>query len=158
LHRAGFDVTANPQLWLIPPALSVLAAAQVNKHRLDANTLTAIRYLATIVIYVSSTSEIFIRGVGETLWPPMILLGLAVAGALLGIMLRIRAFLYLGTSFTLLALITMVWHSSLAIGMIWPWFAFGIGTGIAILVLFGVFDKKRPEVLLLIDRLRQWEQ
>ena len=38
-----------------------------------------------------------------------------VAGALLGIMLRIRAFLYLGASFTLMALISMVWHAARAI-------------------------------------------
>jgi hypothetical protein len=88
----------------------------------------------------------------------MILAGLAVAGALAGIMLRIRAFLYLGTSFTLLALITMVWHAARAIEHVWPWWAFGIGLGIAILVLFGVFEKNRPEMLALIARLRQWEQ
>jgi hypothetical protein len=153
-----FDLTAYPQLWLIPPALSVLLAAQLNRHRLPAATLAAIRYLATIVIYLSSTSEIFIRGVGTSLWPPMILTGLAVLGALVGITLRIRAFLYLGTSFTVLALITMVAHAAQAIDHVWPWWAFGIGLGIGILVLFGVFEKKRPEMLALVARLRQWEQ
>jgi hypothetical protein len=158
LNDHGLDLTSNPQFWLIPPALSVLAAAQVNKNRLPPATLAAIRYAATIVLYLSSTSEIFIRGVGTSLWPPMILAGLSVAGVMVGIMLRIRAFLYLGTSFTLLALITMVWHAARAIEHVWPWWAFGIGLGIAILVLFGVFEKKRPEMLALITRLRQWEQ
>jgi hypothetical protein len=88
----------------------------------------------------------------------MILASLSVAGALLGIMLRIRAFLYLGTSFTVLALGTMVAHAAQAIDHVWPWWAFGIGLGIALLVLFGIFEKKRPEVLALIGRLRQWEQ
>ena len=158
LHNHGLDLTSNPQFWLIPPALSVLAAAQVNKNRLPPATLAAIRYVATIVLYLSSTSEIFIRGVGTSLWPPMILAGLSVAGAMAGIMLRIRAFLYLGTSFTLLALITMVWHAARAIEHVWPWWAFGIGLGIAILVLFGVFEKNRPEMMALITRLRQWEK
>jgi hypothetical protein len=153
-----FDLTAYPQLWLIPPALSVLLAAQLNRHRLPPQALAAIRYLATIVIYLSSTSEIFIRGVGTSLWPPMILVGLAVFGAMLGIMLRIRAFLYLGTSFTVLALITMVAHAAQAIDHVWPWWAFGIGLGIVILVLFGIFEKKRAEMLALVARLRQWEQ
>jgi hypothetical protein len=158
LNDHGLDLTSNPQFWLIPPALSVLAAAQINKNRLPPATLAAIRYAATIAIYLSSTSEIFIRGVGTSLWPPMILASLSVAGVMVGIMLRIRAFLYLGTSFTLLALITMVWHAARAIEHVWPWWAFGIGLGIAILVLFGVFEKKRPEMLALITRLRQWEQ
>ncbi len=40
---------------------------------------------------------------------------------------------------------------------VWPWWAFGIGSGLAILTLFGIFEKKRPEVLALVHRLRQWE-
>ena len=149
---------ANPQLWLIPPALSVLVAAQVNRHRLTPETLAGIRYAATIVIYVSSTSEVFTRGFEVGLWPPMILLGLAVAGALVGIALRVRAFLYLGSTFTLVALITMVRHAAHSIDHVWPWWVFGIALGVAILILFGVFEKKRPEVMVLIGRLRQWEQ
>jgi hypothetical protein len=157
MFHQQFFFAANPQLWLIPPALSVLIAAQVNRHRLTPQSLAAIRYAAAIVIYVSSTSEIFIRGIGTSLAPPMILMALAVAGALAGIALRVRAFLFLGMSFTLLALVSIVAHAARAIDEIWPWFAFGIGLGVAVLVLLGIFEKKRTEVMLLIARLRQWE-
>jgi hypothetical protein len=125
---------------------------------LNAETLVTMRYGAMMVIYVSSTWELFLRGIGDSLWPPMILAALAVAGALLGIVLQIRAFLYLGSAFVLMAMISMVWHASRAIEHVWPWWAFGIGMGIAILVLFGIFEKQREEVKLLIRRLRQWEQ
>ena len=91
-------------------------------------------------------------GIGDTLWPPMVLLALSLAGALLGIMLRVRAFLYLGASFTLMALITMVWHASAAIDQTWPWWAFGIGAGMALLALFALFEKKRTEMAALIAR------
>ena len=148
---------ANPQLWLIPPALSVLIAAQLNRHRLTAETLAAIRYAATLVIYVSSTSEIFIRGFDAGLIPPMVLLGLAVLGAMAGIALRVRAFLLLGSLFTFLALVTMIRHAAQSINHIWPWWVFGIGLGVSALFLFGLFEKKKPEVMLLIGRLRQWE-
>jgi hypothetical protein len=154
----GLNFAANPQFWLIPPALSALAAAQLNRKRLNPESLAAVRYGSTIVIYLSSTSEIFLRGIGDTLWPPMLLAGLAVAGAMAGIVLRIRAFLYLGTGFTLLALLAMVAHAARAIDHVWPWWAFGIGLGIAILVLFGVFEKNRPQMLALIARLREWER
>ena len=153
-----FDFAAHPQFWLIPPAVSVLIAAQVNRQRLKPEMLTTIRYAATIVIYVSSTSEIFIRGIGDSLWQPMALLVLAVAGALLGIALRVRAFLFLGTAFTVLALVAMVAHAARAIEHVWPWFVLGISLGIGILVLLGIFQKKRDEVLQLIGRLKQWEQ
>jgi hypothetical protein len=148
----------NPQLWLIPPALSALAAAQVNRRRLAPDMLAAIRYAATVVIYVSSTSQLFIDGIGNSLWPPMVLLLLAVIGALLGIALRVRAFLFLGMTFTLLALIGMVAHAARSIDHVWPWWVFGILLGVSILVLFGVFEKKRDEMLSLIGRLRKWEQ
>ena len=158
LHDTNWEFMRHPQLWLIPPAASVLIAAHVNRRRLDPQALAAIRYAATIVIYLSSTSEIFLRGIGNALWPPMVLLALSLAGALLGIMLRIRAFLYLGSGFALMALITMVWHASAAIEQTWPWWLFGIGAGIALLALFALFEKKRTEMTALIAHLRQWEQ
>jgi hypothetical protein len=148
---------ANPQLWLIPPALSVLIAAQLNRRRLPPDALATIRYAASLVIYVSSTSEIMTRGFAVGLWPPMILLALAVAGALVGIALRVRAFLILGSSFTFVALLAMIRHATQSIDHNWPWWVFGITLGVAILFLFGLFEKKRADVVLLIGRLRQWE-
>ena len=153
-----FDFSQRPQFWLIPPAVSVLIAAHVNRRRLDPRLLTAIRYAATIVIYISSTSEIYIHGIGNTVWPPLILLSLSLVGALAGVMFRVRAFLYLGATFTLMALITMVAHAARAIDETWPWWAFGIGLGIAMLALFAWFEKNRAEVQDLVARLRQWEQ
>jgi hypothetical protein len=146
----------HPQFWLIPPALSVLLAAHINRRRLEPQVQTAIRYAATLVIYLSSTSEMFIVGIGQSLWPPMVLALLGLAGAFAGMMLQIRAFLYLGAGFVLLALVSMVAHAAQAIDHVWPWWAFGIGVGLAILVFFGVFEKKRAEVMLLVERLRQW--
>lgn len=149
----------NPQFWLIPPAVSVLVAGHINRHRLSSAQLTAIRYACVLVIYLSSTSEIFIREMGRYLWPPMILAGLSVAGVFLGMMLRIRAFVYLGTSFVMMSIVAMVWHAQKVIfEHSWPWWAFGVSLGICILVLFGVFEKKRPEITQWIEELQQWEK
>ena len=149
----------NPQFWLIPPAASVLIAAQINRRRLTSAQLTAVRYASILVIYLSSTSEIFIRDMGKYLWPPMILAGLSVAGVFLGMILRVRAFIYLGSSFVLLSIVGMVWHAQkMVFQHSWPWWAFGIGLGISILILFGVFEKKRPEITRWIERLQEWEK
>jgi hypothetical protein len=158
LSDTQMDFATNPQLWLIPPALSVLVAAQINRRRLSAEALAAVRYAAMLVIYVSSTSEIITDGFDAGLLPPVILLSLAVVGALAGIALQVRAFLVLGSSFTLVALIAMVRHAAHSFGHGWPWWVFIIAMGVSILVLFGIFEKKRQEVTLLIARLRQWEQ
>lgn len=158
LKHQGVHFADHPQFWLIPPAVAVLLAAQLNRTRLTAEQLTATRYLATIVIYLSSTSEIFLHSAAYDIWPPMILAALSVVGALAGVMLRIRAFLYLGTSFTVMAMISMVCHATQVLEQTWPWWAFGFAVGIALLVLFAVFEKKKEEVKLLIARMRSWEQ
>ena len=116
------------------------------------------RYASILVIYLSSTSEIFIRGVGQSLWPPIVLACLSMAGVFLGIMLRVRAFLYLGSSFVMLSIVSMVWHARVAIDHTWPWWAFGIGSGICILIFFGAFEKKRPEIMRWIEQLQKWEE
>jgi hypothetical protein len=147
----------NPQLWLIPPAASTLVAAQWHRQRLKPQVLTAIRYAATLVIYVSSTSEILIGGFAQGLWQPMLLLGLAVAGALAGIALRVRAFLVLGSAFTMVALLAMVRHAHREIGHVWPWWVFGISLGVMLLVLMGLFEKKRAALQRLARELSQWD-
>ena len=157
MHDSGFNFTQHPQFWLIPPAVSVLAAAQVQQRRLSAEQLAAARYLCMLVIYLSSTSEIFITGIGDSLWQPMALATLAVLGVIAGIVLQVRAFLYLGTSFVFLAMVTMVWHAAQSLHHVWPWWAFGICLGLAILIFFGLFEKKKVEITAFVDRLRQWE-
>lgn len=157
MHDSGFNFTQHPQFWLIPPAVCVLAAAQVQQRRLSAEQLAAARYLCMLVIYLSSTSEIFITGIGDSLWQPMALATLAVLGVIAGIVLQVRAFLYLGTSFVFLAVVTMVWHAAQSLHHVWPWWAFGICLGLAILVFFGLFEKKKVEITAFVDRLRQWE-
>jgi len=157
-HEQGASILTHPQMWFIPPALSVLVAAQLNRQRLAAGQLSGIRYLAVTVIYVSSTGDMFITGVGRNLWLPMLLALLSVAGVFAGILMRVRAFLYLGTSFLMLSLVSMVWHAQRSIGHVWPWWAFGIALGLAILAVFGLFEKKQNEVLLALKQLRQWEK
>ena len=157
-HDNAFRVTEHPQFWLIPPALSLLAAAQINRRSLPDATLAAIRYACILLIYLSSTTEMIIESASQQLWPPMVLAVLALIGAFAGIVMRVRAFLYIGSTFVLLSVVSMVWHAARAIEHVWPWWAFGMATGLFILALFGMFELKRTEVKRLIDRLRQWDR
>ncbi|REJ64717.1 MAG: hypothetical protein DWQ31_20740 [Planctomycetota bacterium] len=155
-HETSWEFLGHPQMWLIPPAVSLLVASQLNRHRLRKEQLTAIRYAAAALIYVSSTSEMLIHGI-ETLWPIMIMGGLAVLGALVGIAFRIRAYLYLGVSFLLVSIVSLVWHTATIAEANWPWWGFGFALGIALLVMFGIFEKKRNDVERVIHGLRQWD-
>lgn len=156
-HVGGWGLVQHPQLWLIPPALSVLAAAYLNRDRLSPAQMTNIRYLSSSTIYLSSTAEIFLHGVAQAPWSPLVLAGLAIAGVFAGIVLRVRAFLFLGTAFLGLSVLTVVWHAAVDLDQTWVWFASGIVVGLAILTLFAYFEKKREDVLRLVGELKQWQ-
>lgn len=158
LHSSpSFGFLQHPQMWLIPPALCVLIAAHLNQRRLSTEQLTSTRYLAAIVIYASSTVEVFINGVGQAPWLPLILAGISILGMLAGILLRIRAFLFLGFSFLLVSMLTMIWHAAVELEMTWVWWVSGIVTGVLIIALFGLFEKKRDDMLKLVEQVGQWE-
>jgi hypothetical protein len=147
----------HPQLWLIPAALSVLAAARVNRESLTQDQMTGIRYASLITIYVSSTADLFVNGVEESPWLSVILAVLSVSGVIAGMILRVRAFLFLGTGFLLLAVLTMIWTASINLGWSWLWYVTGIALGIFIIYAFAMFERKRTLMLNLIDQLKQWK-
>ncbi len=158
LHQSdGLGFFQHPQVWLIPPALCILAAAYINRSRLSAEQMTTVRYIAAIVIYASSTADIFVNGVGEAPWLPLVLAGLSILGIFAGIWVRVQAFLYLGFSFLLIALFTMIWYAAVELHRTWIWWVSGIVTGVLIIVLFGLFEKKRDDILRLAERVKQWE-
>jgi hypothetical protein len=157
LYRlAGWGLLEHPQLWFIPPALCVLVAAYLNRDRLSEQQLTSVRYGAATSIYVTSTADVFLNGVAEAPWLPVILAGLSLAGIFAGILLRVRSFLLLGVGFLVLSLFTIIWYAAVDLEQTWLWSATGIVAGILIIAVFAVFEKKRQEVLRLVDELKQW--
>jgi hypothetical protein len=153
----GYRLYEHPQLWLIPVSLSVLVAARINRDQLTPDQMTMVRYSTLIMIYVSSTADIFINGVRESPWLTMVLAVLSVAGVIAGLMLRVRAFLFLGTAFLLLSVLTMIWTASVNLGWEWLWYVTGIAFGVLIICTFALFERKRNEMLGLVERLKQWQ-
>ena len=132
--------SAHPQCWLIPPALILLAAEHTNRGRLTPELSAGLRYLGISMIYVSSTSDLFIAGLGHSVVLPIVVAMLSLGGILGGILLRIRAFLFLGISFLFLDVFTMIWYAAVDIHQTWVWWVSGIVLGAAILTLFAVFE------------------
>lgn len=157
LHQSHVDFLGHPQFWLIPLAVIVLVSEFYNRDRLSAAQSSTLRYLGLIVIYVSSTADMFIVGVGKSALYPLILALLAVLGILAGMVLQIRAFLLLGVSFLMLVLLSIIWHAGVDGGQTWILWSAGIALGIAILTLFGIFEKRRNDVLQVIENLKRWK-
>ena len=156
-RQEGWGFLAHPQVWLIPPALCVLAAAYLNRQQLSDEMMTRIRYLASMTIYLSSTGDIFLNGVAQQPALPLVLAGLSVVGILAGMALRVRAFLFLGTGFLVLALFTMIYHAAVDLEQTWVWWASGLVLGLAIMAGVGFFERKRQGVLEMVERVKRWE-
>ena len=88
---------------------------------------------------------------------PIALALLCVLGVLAGIMLRVRAFLFLGVSFLVVDLFTMIWYAAVDRYHTWVWAVSGIVLGAAILALFALFEKRRDDVLRLIEAMKRWD-
>ncbi len=158
LHRwEGYRLLDHPQLWLVPPALCVLIAAELNKRQLASAQMASIRYACGAMIYVSSTADIFLRGVAQAPWLPLVLGALAIVGVLAGIWLRVRAFLFLGVAFLAISLLTIIWYAAVDLEMTWLWSVTGIVAGVLIIALFAVFEKQRDTLLKAVEQLKTWQ-
>ncbi len=121
------------QLYTMPVAITVLLMLQLHRQELKPRVLNAIRLVALSALYASATLDVFMR---PDLSIFILALGLSLGGILLGIALRIRAFLYIGTLFLIFnvlgqliefypedrlgkAIILTVLGSLIAGGMIW---------------------------------------
>jgi hypothetical protein len=153
----GLHFVAHPQLWLIPLALILLVAEQINRDRLTEPQATTLRYLALTMLYVSSSADMFIAGIGNSVLLPVVLAVLSVLGILAGILFRVRAFLFQGLLFLFVVVFTMIWHAAVQRGQTWVWYVSGIILGAAILALFALFEKRRNEVQRMVQELRRWE-
>jgi hypothetical protein len=158
LQQFGISFLHHPQLWLIPIALATLAAEYLNHDRLTAAQSTAFRYLALCTIYLSSTADMFIAGLGKDWRLPLVLMVLSVAGVLAGLLLRIRSFLLLGIVFLLLDIVAIIWHAAVDLEQTWIWYVCLIAVGAAIITLFGLFEKRRNNLLAAMEKLKQWQQ
>ena len=155
-QHTGMSFLVHPQLWLIPLALVLLTAEHLNRDRLTAAQTRALRYIGLGLLYLSSTADMFIAGLGNSVWLPLFLMLLSVGGVLLGILFRIRAYLFLGTAFAFLVVFSMIWHAAVDLAHTWVWWASGIVLGVLILTLFAVFEKRRNDVLLMLEQIKQW--
>jgi hypothetical protein len=140
----------------VPVGLIVLAAEQVNRGRLRPAQALALRYAGLLLVYLSSTADLFLTGLGRGVQLPSALAPLSAAGVPLGTLLRVRAFLFLGVTSLSLDAFAQVWHAAMGRAHTWAWWASGIVLVAAILTLLALFEKRRDGVLRVLDALRRW--
>ena len=142
-EHAGWAFFTHPQAWLVPPAVGVLVMTHLERERLPSSAVSSLRYAATLVIYVTSTADMIFAGLGNDLIGPMVLITLSLIGIATGIYLRIGPLVLLGSLFTFIAMAGMVAHAGQSLDAVWPWWAFGIGTGVMVLGALVTMERHR---------------
>ena len=156
-QRFDWGLLEHPQLWLIPWGLTILAAEFIDHKRLSASLSTGLRYLGLTLIYIPSSAE-FLRDVGHSVWLPLVLVGLSLLGMLMGILLRIRSFLFLGLSFLLLVIVTMIKYAAVDLQHTWVFFVACIILGTIVLGSLAFYEKRRTDLALVVRNLKQWQR
>ena len=52
---------------------------------------------------------------------------------------------------------TMIYYASSQLHWTWIWYVAGIALGSAIITLFALFEKKRTEMMAMVEGLKQWQ-
>jgi hypothetical protein len=132
-----------PQLLAVPVGLSIVLAAQVNSDRLSPRVLRNLRYLGLLVIYLSSAYKMFLT---RDLIHAIILTVLSVLGGVLGMALRIRAFVYLGVTFLVFTVVGRVLQITEGGKIAWGIFTVTLGLALLLLItLMERHDRRRAE-------------
>jgi hypothetical protein len=148
---------SHPQTWLIPIGLSLLLAEYLNHNRLTAAQSAGLRYLALSVIYVPASAE-HLRDLGRSIWLPLTLILLSLAGVMAGIVFRIRSFLYLGVTFLAFVIVTMIRYAAVDLHKTWVLYICCIVLGVVIFAVVGFYEKRRVEIHAAIKRFKQWQR
>jgi hypothetical protein len=90
------------QLYTIPAAVTVLLMLQLHLLELKPGVSNAVRLIALSTLYASATLDLFLHPELSTF---ILALALSLVGILLGIALRLRAFLYTGVAFMILNIV-----------------------------------------------------
>lgn len=146
---------SDPQFFLIPLGLSVLGLVELIRRELPEQAVNPLRYAGALMILVSPTFHIV-----DGSWLHLFsLMAASVAMALLGMGMRIRALMYLGTGFLVADLLAMVIRGSVDHpSLLW---ISGIGLGMLVITLAAYCERHREHLLqrmrLVAAELDSWQ-
>ena len=152
-----FMLLEHIQIWLIPPAISVLVVAQIFQRDMKKESLSTIRYVTVSAIYLASTSEMLLKWASGTdgVLLLVVLAIMSLFGIAVGMLVRIRQLVYLGIGFLILSLSGMLTKVAI-LGTI---FVFGviIVVGAAMMIAMMTREKYAPWIKQKLDEIEGWE-
>ncbi len=146
---------SDPQCFMIPLGLTLLGLVELLRDELPEASRNPLRYAGSLVILVSPTFHI-VSGSWGHLFSLMLM---SVLVALVGMGLRIRAMLYLGTAFLTADLLAMVIRGGVDNPSV-LWLS-GIGLGSAVITLAAYCERHREQLMqrlrLVAAELEAWQ-
>jgi hypothetical protein len=137
------------QLYIVPAAVSVLALLHLHRRELRPKVLSAARLAALSALYAGAGLDVFLR---PELWVFALALALAMTGIVLGIALRVTAFLYAGVAFLVLNVVGQLARFYPEQGLSRALILIGLGTVITVGMV--VFNLKREAIMQRIRIVR----
>ena len=152
----------DPQLWVIPPAISLLIVAQIFKEKLARRQISAIRYMCLTLVYLTASFEMVIDWAGaEGHTGQMLILGvLSLIGIGVGALFKMSQFIYLGLIFLVMTLLSLVFAALNAIkgdNNLIMIFSLVILLGILILVVIHLWRNHEERIKGWIEKLDSWD-
>ncbi|MCB1825660.1 MAG: hypothetical protein KDJ54_14185 [Candidatus Competibacteraceae bacterium] len=137
------------QFHIVPGAVSVLALLHLHRRELRPKVLNGARLAALSALYAGAGLDVFLR---PELSVFVLALALALTGIVVGIALRIRAFLYAGVAFLVLNVIGQLLRFYPEQGLSRALILLGLGATITVGMV--VFNLKREAILRRIRIMR----
>ena len=137
----------DPQLFVLPISASVLLLAQLYRRDLSQRALANIRTIALAAVYLSGFVSIVSF---DSPSHSLVMAGLCVSGVVIGTLLRIRSYLFLGAGFLVVNLVTNIARFGLS-GQTAATIVL-TGLGLAILAAMVTFSLNRRQIVARYER------
>ena len=98
--------------------------------------------------------DLILAGPRESAPLLLVLAVLSVFGVLAGVLLRIRAYLFLGSGFLILVVLRMIWHAAVEREQTWIWWACGILLGIVVLAVFALLERRGQQLREALEKFQ----
>ncbi len=144
LYKNGIT---NVSYYLIPFGIVALMVLELNKNVIKVKDLKTYRSIASTLIYLSGSFQMY---ESMSLKGSLLVFGFSLAGILLGVFLKVKLYLYIGSGFMILTVISNLIFFSLKYTMIW--WILGTLTGLGLIAVTSFLDKKRQEY----DSIQNW--
>ncbi len=155
-HQWDLELVDYPQLWFMPLALILLITEAILRRHLEPGVAKTLRWLGLAGVYLPSALK-FYQTLGTSIAMPLVLIGISIAGIVVGFMMRVRSFILVGIVSILMVIGTMIQYAYVDLDQTWVLWVACIVLGFLILTFFAWFERNRDRLLTHLRQFKEWD-